>query len=455
MTPAYIAVDFGGGSGRVIAGTVADGRVTLDEVHRFGNRQRRLGGQIYWDFLSLFDDMIVGLGNAVQKGYRILSVGIDTWGVDFGLIDAQGNLLSNPVCYRSPGVDGTLADFCRDVMSEEELYAQAGIQAMDINSLFRLVRMKKTAPALLGAAWRLLFMPDLFSFFLTGEANNEYTIASTSELIDPNTHDWNRSLIERAGLPADIFGPVVTPGMVRGYLTEDVCRQIGVDYQVPVIAVGSHDTASAVYAVQESNGDTGTAYLSSGTWSLLGVLSDTPVLTEAARLGGFTNEGGVGGKIRLLQNITGLWILQRLMAEWEAMGLDVDYDHMLGNAANADIDTVIDVDDDTFASPSNMGEAISSWCSDRGLRAPQGQGETVRVVLQSLADRYRRGIEGLNALLPEPVTRLQIIGGGSRNQLLNRLTAEATGLEIVAGPVEATAVGNILCQAKASPSQND
>lgn len=449
LTPAYIAVDFGGGSGRVIAGTVADGQVQLDEVHRFANHQRRLRGHIYWDFLALFDEMVTGLRRAVEKGYRLRSIGIDTWGVDFGLIDQDGNLLSNPVCYRSPLVNGAAADFYSQVMPEAELYSQCGIQAMDINSLFRLKRMNLTDPTLLRAAYRVLFMPDLFSYFLTRQANNEYTIATTSGLIDARTRSWNTELMFRAGLRREQFGRIVMPGQLRGWLDADIQSQIGVDYDVPVVAVGSHDTASAVYSVQGSYDTDRTAYLSSGTWSLLGVVLDQPVLTEQARLSGFTNEGGVGGKTRLLQNITGLWILQRLMGEWAERGLNVDYDYMLGEAERAEIATVIDVDDPLFGSPMSMQSAIEGYCLTHGLPVPQGQGQIVRVVLQSLAQRYRRGIEALNALLPEPIKRLQIIGGGSRNKLLNRLTAEATGLEIVAGPVEATAIGNILCQAGA------
>lgn len=449
MKEAFIAVDFGGGSGRVIAASIDHNKLTLDELHRFGNRQINMGGHLYWDFLSLFEEMKTGLRKAVEAGYRLVSVGIDTWGVDFGLIDRHGNLLGNPVCYRDPAaVGGVERYFQKNNVSAH--YAEAGIQIMDINTLYRLVDMKEWASDMLAAAHRLLFMPDLFSYFLTGNACNEYTIASTSELIDVNTREWNRALIKRVGLPEHIFGEIVMPGEIRGRLTEDVKRELGIDYDVDVVAVGSHDTASAAYSVTGTYDADGTAFLSSGTWSLLGVILDAPIATEKARLAGFTNEGAVGGKIKFLQNITGLWILQRLIAVWQAEGLSTDYGYLLSEAENADIETVIDVDDSVFTVPSHMDRTIREYCKVHGLKAPETQGETVRCVLQSLAVRYKRGIDEMNSMLPNPIRRLQIIGGGSRNGLLNRLTQEATGLTVDAGPVEATAIGNVLLQAKAN-----
>ena len=448
---AFIAVDFGGGSGRVMAGTIDGHTLRLHEVRRFGNRQVTMGGHTYWNFLSLFDEMVSGLADAVNPGYRIRSIGIDTWGVDFGFIDGQGNLLGNPICYRDGGVAGAAEEFFeRNGITAAEHYSEAGIQVMDINSVYRLARMVGTDPSMVGAASRLLFTPDLFSYFLTGKAMNEYTIASTSGLLDARTRDWNRALMRKAGIPERLFGEIVMPGNVRGQLTEEVKSRIGIDYDVDVVAVGSHDTAGAVYCVDGDYDSSRTAYLSSGTWSLLGVAIDQPILTEAARENGFTNEGGVGGKIRFLQNITGLWILQNLMSEWAEKGLPTDYGTLLSAADEAVTPAIIDVDDPMFHSPRSMTAAIDTYCREHSMAVPSGQGEYVRCVLQSLAHRYKKGVEGLNALLPEPVARLQIIGGGSRNGLLNRLTAEATGLEVVAGPVEATAIGNILLQAKAA-----
>ncbi len=446
MNNAYIAVDFGGGSGRVIAGTIIGGRLTLDEVYRFQNRRVTLGNTVYWDFPALYADMIEGLRLAARK-YRLLSVAIDTWGVDFGLIDARGNLVSNPVCYRDPAVAGVAEEYF-STHSAQEHYAVAGIQVMDINTMFRLIEFRRSRPELLSVAKHLLFMPDLFSYYLTEEVNCEYCIASTSELLDARKRNWNYPLIESLGLDPSMFPPIVMPGTVRGSILPRVREEIGVDYDVKVIAAGSHDTASAVYTAMTDVPDpSATAYLSSGTWSLLGVLTDNPVLTEQARTGGFTNEGGVGGKIRLLQNITGLWILQELMAGWKAAGEGMSYPELVGQSRESSCATVIDVDDPVFATSTDMQQTIVDYCRANGLAVPASKGDFGRCVMLSLADRYRRGIEALNAMLPEPVKYLRIIGGGSRNELLNELTGAATRLPIIAGPAEATAIGNILLQA--------
>ncbi len=443
--PAYIAVDFGGGSGRVIAGIIDDDNsLRLVEIHRFTNRQVRCGKRLYWDFLSLYAEMVEGLRKAVASGLRLRSIGIDTWGVDFGLIDNKGNLICNPLCYRDEAVEGLPEEFFAS-RSRQEHYAVNGTQVMAINTLFRLMALRRDAPALLGAARHLLFMPDLFSFFLTGKPNNEYTIASTSELLDARTRDWDYALIDELGLPRHIFGEIVQPGTSRGMLCDGVARAIGTDYPVEVIAVGSHDTASAVFATATS--DDMTAWLSSGTWSLLGIDLPEPVLTEEARAAGFTNEGAVGGRIRFLQNITGLWMLQRLMAAWSEKGNPIGIVELINEAENADIDTVVDVDDPVFASAADMETIIADYCRRNGLRIPATRGEFARTVISSLAQRYARGIRQLDTFLPSPVKKLRIMGGGSRNKLLNRLTAEAAGIEVEAADVEATAIGNILVQA--------
>lgn len=445
MKEVYLAIDFGGGSGRVIAGYTSGGELQLETIYRFQNRQVRMGGHIYWDFLSLFEDMKKGIRMAVDKGYRILSIGIDTWGVDFGLIDRQGNLLGNPVCYRDSRTDG-MPERVFGRIDQRTHYAVAGTQVMAINTLFQLYAMKQEESPLLKVADKLLFMPDLFSYFLTGVANNEYSIASTSELMDIRNRRWNYPLIRELGLPEHLFCDIVMPGESRGFLKPEVKEELGLDYDVEVIAVASHDTASAVYAIPAGADDEVTAFLSSGTWSLLGVLTDTPVLSEEARVNGFTNEGGAEGKICFLQNITGLWILQRLMGEWAEAGLCTDYDVLIPAAEKAEFASVINVDDTQFTSPVNMADAIIAYCRKNGQQVPETQGEFVKCVLLSLAERYKKGIEGLNRLLSRPVTKLQIIGGGSQNKYLNRLTAQATGLQVTAGPVEATAIGNIRAQ---------
>jgi len=441
MKKTFLAADFGGGSGRVLAGYVEDGEIQLEEIHRFDNRQIRIGKHVYWDFPALFEDMKNGIRKAAQReDLDIVSIGIDTWGVDFGFVDAQGNMLGLPVCYRDERTEGLCQEYI-DTHDVQAHYGKAGIQMMDINSIYQLIAMKRENSPILDVAAHLLFMPDIFCFYLTGVANCEYSIASTSELLDARTRDWNEGLIHQLGLRREMFPPIIMPGTVRGCLTPEVAAELGLSTDVKVVAVGSHDTQSASYVVPK-----GYAFLSSGTWSLLGVTLDEPILTEEARLAGCSNEGAVGGKINFLQNITGLWFLQRLMTEWKERGEDVAYDVILPAAEAAEINTIVDVDAPVFANPKNMEQAITDYCIEHGLQVPQSIGEKVRVVLQSLARRYAKGIEDFNKLLPEPITKINIIGGGSRNQLLNRLTAEATGLEVIAGPVEATGIGNILVQ---------
>lgn len=447
MKDAFIAADFGGSSGRVIAGCIADGQLQLNEIHRFKNGPVTLGNTVYWDFPYLFSELKNGLHKAVRQGYRILSIGIDTWGVDFGLIDKAGNLLSNPVCYRDTA---TLPypDKFFEKTSREEHYAVNGTQVMPINTLFRLMAIRDNSPWILEAAEHLLFTPDLFAYFLTGVPANEYCIASTSELLNASTRTWDRELIRKCGFPERIFGEIVAPGTITGYLTKPVLDEIGADYQIPVVAVGSHDTASAVFAV--TRGDTSDAFLSSGTWSLLGALVEQPVLTKEAMEAGFTNEGAVAFKIRLLQNITGLWILQRLVEQWEKEGTFPGYPALIEAAGQSGCKTVIDVDAPEFATSFNMQHAILEYCKRHALEAPLTQADFVMVVCRSLAERYKKGIEGLNSLLPVPLKKLVIMGGGAKNKLLTELTRQATGLEVAIGPSEATAIGNILMQAQAA-----
>ena len=377
----YLAIDFGGGSGRVVAGTITTegGRKQLHMqlVHRFQNRQVRLGDHVYWDFPALFEDMKAGLRKAAQMGLKVAGIAVDTWGVDFGLIDRQGNLVGNPVCYRDARTQG-MADHFFSHTDRTDHYAVNGTQVMEINTLFQLLSMKRANSPQLQIADRLLFTPDLFSFFLTGEANTEYTIASTSEMLNATTRSWHWPLIDRIGLPRHLFCPIVMPGTVRGQLRADIAEETGLG-QVDVIAVGSHDTASAVAAVPAKADERPVAFISSGTWSLLGVELDAP----------------------------------------------------------------------EFQNPKSMQQAIRGYCERQALDVPQTKADLTRVVLQSLAAKYAEATQALNAMLPEPIKKLHIIGGGSQNKLLNRLTQQALGIPVEAGPVEATAIGNILTQALA------
>lgn len=439
MKDIYLACDFGGGSGRVMAGWLENEKVCLEEVYRFANRQIKLGNTLYWDFPALFQDMKDGLRKAAaQYGDRIVFIGIDTWGVDFGILDRHGHLLGLPVCYRDTRTQG-LPERYFATRNRHEHYRHNGTQVMEINTLFQLLSMKEASlpsegiPFLSGT--KLLFMPDLFRYFLTGHIANEYTIASTSELLNASTRNWDWDLIDDAGLPRSLFQPIVMPGTDCGTILPDIADETGLSKEVKVIAVASHDTASAVMSIPEF--EVPTAYISSGTWSLLGITVDEPILTPEACDAGFTNEGGANGKITFLSNITGLWILQQLAKEWQTN----DWAALTAEARKATRIPLIDVDDSAFTAPDSMQQAIFKAVGHELTR-----GETVRCVLESLAHRYATAICNLNKMLPYPVRRLHIIGGGSQNTLLNELTAKTTGLTVTTGDVEATAIGNILCQ---------
>ncbi len=442
MKETFLAVDFGAGSGRVMAGFLEEGKIVLEELHRFANRQIKLGEVLYWDFPALFQEMKNGIAEAAKRGYCVRSIGVDTWGVDFGLIDKAGNLLGNPVCYRDERTSGVPERFFEKANPSEH-YAETGIQVMAINSLYQLLSMKEAGDVRLDCADRLLFMPDLFNYYLTGVAANEYTIASTSELLDAKRRTWSEKTIAEAGLPERLFCPLVLPGTVLGTVKADVAAELGLTDDVQVVAIGSHDTASAVFAAPA--GGKGNAFLSSGTWSLLGTMLDEPICSEAARQAGFSNEGGIDG-VCFLQNITGLWIVQRLMAEWKADGRTTDYGEIIAAAEASTVRSIISVDASDFKNPPCMEAAIRNYCKANGVEVPETQGDLMRCVCESLAARYKEGIEGLNALLSHPIEKLNIIGGGCQNRLLNRLTAEALGIPVLAGPVEATALGNIALQ---------
>ncbi len=385
----YLAIDFGGGSGRVIAGKLENGKLEMELIHRFPNRQVRLGNHVYWDFLALFEDMKTGLKMAGAKGLKVDGIAIDTWGVDFGLIDKDGNLLGNPVCYRDARTKGMPEEVFKQIDPSAH-YAINGTQVMEINTLFQLYSLKKANSPQLEKAAHLLFTPDLFSYYLTGEANNEYTIASTSELLNATTKDWDWETIDQLGLPRHIFGKIVMPGTVRGKLRRDIAEETGLG-EVDVIAVGSHDTASAVAAVPATEDEYPMAFISSGTWSLLGVEIEKPILTEEARKAEFTNEGGIGGRITFLQNITGLWIMQRLMAEWKENGEEQQFDIILPQAEEAHINAIIPVDDAAFQNPASHAAGYH-----RLLRHPSVAGSSD---------------QGRNRALRTPVTGCQVCRG--------------------------------------------
>jgi rhamnulokinase len=438
------AVDLGGSGGRVIVGDVGPGRLELHEVHRFGNRPVLTRGTLHWDVLRLYCEILDGLRAAGQL-FDLASVGVDSWGVDYGLLDATGALLGNPVHYRDARTEGVPERVLARI-GADELYATTGTAQLPLNTIYQLAAAAGT-PAL-EAARTLLLMPDLFAYWLTGQVGAEVTNASTTQLYDVRTGRWATALMERAGIPARIFPPLRYPGDTIGPLTPEVCAGSGLDRGVPVIAVGSHDTASAVAAVPAVSQDF--AYISCGTWSLVGMELDGPVLTEESRLANFTNETGVDGTIRYLRNVTGLWLLQESVRAWAAQGTAPDLSALLDEAAAAPgLRSVIDAGDREFLSAGDMPARIAGACQRSGQPVPRSQAETVRCVLDSLALAHWRAIRQVQQLSGRGADVIHIVGGGARNRLLCQLTADACGLPVLAGPAEATAIGNIGMQARA------
>ncbi len=441
----YIAADFGAGSGRIIVGEHTPSGILLEEVHRFPNRQVRLGGTLYWDFLSLFEELKAGLKKAFARYGDIVSIGVDTWGVDFGLLDRQGHLLGNPVCYRDARTAGILEKVFVKI-PPETLYGYTGNQFMEINTAFQLYSLALSEDPQLRCAGKLLFMPDLFNYFLSGVAVNEHTIASTSQLYNPLIGGWAQPVVEQLGIPGGILQRIVPAGTVLGEILPEVSAETG-GAGVRIVAVGSHDTASALASV-EADGENW-AFISSGTWSLMGIQTTKPILTEAAMRSDFTNEGTVDGNIRFLRNITGLWLLQCVMKEWEAEGKNREFDELIAEAEQSAFASVVDVDDPSFACPASMQEAICTCCRHSGQEIPRTGGEYMRLIAHSLATKYAEVKTKLEACSGRKIDTIHIVGGGSRNRLINRLTEELTGARVVPGAVEATAIGNIRTQIKA------
>ena len=448
MTPAtaVAAVDLGASGGRVMMGTVGRGQqLELQELHRFPNVPVRVLGTLHWDVLALFQGVLDGLGAAARAGAGLASLGIDTWGVDYGLLDADGTLLGNPVHYRDTRTEGMAGQVLARVPAAE-LYAITGIQQLPLNTIFQLAAAVGTPQ--LAAARTLLMIPDLLAYWLTGQAGAEVTNASTTQLYDVRAQAWATSLMTRVGIPPGIFPPLRRPGDIIGELLPRITTETGLATPVPVLAVGSHDTASAVAAVPAQG--PGFAYISCGTWSLVGMELPGPVLSEASFKANFTNEAGIDGTIRYLRNVMGLWLLQESMRTWSARGTPADLDTLLAAAAEAPaLRAVIDPDDPHFLTPGDMPGRIAHACRRTGQDPPADPGATVRCILDSLALAYRRTIAEVQELSGRHVDTVHIVGGGARNALLCQLTADACGLPVVAGPVEAAALGNVLVQARA------
>jgi rhamnulokinase len=445
MTTAnFLAIDLGAESGRAILGHLGD-RLAIEEIHRFANGPVRLANHLHWDVLHLWQEIRAGLRLAAQGG-ELTGIGVDTWGVDFGLLDEADRLLGNPHHYRDDRTNGMVDTVCK-LVPREEIYRQTGIQFMQLNTLFQLFAMRHTKDPSLEVAAKLLNMPDMFNFWLTGEKASEFTIASTTQCYNPVEKRWADELLAALELPRHIFQNTIQPGTVLGPVLPWVAEDAS-SGRVPVVAVGGHDTASAVAAVPTENDDF--IYISSGTWSLIGIEASQSIISAASLDYNLTNEGGVGGKIRFLKNLMGMWLLQESRREWARAGQNYSYDELTQLAADAPaLQSLIYPGDEAFLPPGNMVERIQCSCQKTGQSAPKSVGEVVRCILESLALEYRWNVEKLRELSGKSLPTIHIIGGGSRNRLLNQFTADATGCMVVAGPVEATAIGNIIVQAAA------
>mgnify|MGYP005836382691 FL=1 len=440
----FLAFDLGAESGRAVLGTLDDTGLELTEIHRFPNGPVRILDSLHWDVLRLFQEMKAALAKAAP--YDLRGIGVDTWGVDWALLDASGSLVGLPYHYRDRRTDGMMARVFERV-PREEVFERTGIQFMEINTLYQLYAMSLRQPELLAAARTFLMMPDLFNYWLTGQKVCEFTEATTSQFYDPRAGDWARGLLERLSLPHQILAPVVPPGTVLGPLLSSVRDEVGLG-AVPVIAPACHDTGSAVVAVPAEGPDF--MYISSGTWALEGIEVSSPVITAETLRHNFTNEGGAGGTFRLLKNIVGLWLVQECRREWAREGHQMSYDELTRLAAEAEpFRSLVNPDHPVFMPPGDMPRRIQTYCQETGQPVPETYGQVVRTALESLALRFRMALEQLESIAGRRLSPIHIVGGGSQNRLLNQLTADATGRPVIAGPVEATAMGNIIVQAVA------
>ena len=449
----YFAVDLGATSGRTILGTLADGKLEQEELTRFPNNLIETGGHFYWDIYALYLEMIKGLQIVGKRGIDLSSIGIDTWGVDFVFIGDDDAILRNPMAYRDPHTFGAMEEYLSHVVPQREVYDITGIQFMNFNSLFQLYAMRKANNSAMQHCKKVLFMPDALSWMLTGEAVCEYTIASTSQMLDPKTGDLSEKLIESVGMKRSQFGRMVQPGTQIGVLTEEVQKMTGLG-AVPVIAVAGHDTGSAVAAVPAK--DEHFAYLSSGTWSLMGIETQNAIINDRSYELNFTNEGGIEGTTRFLKNICGMWLYERCRKEWPEEVRQLSHPELQGSAMQVEaFRSIINPDDKAFANPPSMIEAIQQYCRETKQAVPETPAEICRCIFDSLALRYRQVFGWLKEFADFNLTVLHVIGGGSLNKYLTQFTADACGVEVLAGPQECTAIGNMMLQAKASGDVSD
>jgi rhamnulokinase len=440
----FLAFDIGASSGRAIIGHLNDNIISLKEIYRFYNGMTLIHGRYHWDIFRIFEDIKKGMKEAVDQNEIPASIGIDTWGVDYGLLDEAGHILELPYAYRDHRTDKAMDDLFR-IIPKEELYNLTGIQFLQFNTVFQLYAAVRDRLPIMKLSEDLLFIPDLLNYLLTGVKRSEFSFATTSQLYNPRTKAWAPEIFEKIGISVDIMQEIVDPGSIIGGLSEDILNETGMP-RVMVTAVASHDTGSAIAAIPAEDEDF--AYISSGTWSLMGIESNIPVISLKSLAFNFTNEGGVAGTFRVLKNIMGLWLIQECKRSWADAGADFSYQALANMASSSKhFKTLIDPDHSSLLNPKNMPEALSSLARTAMEPEMENPGEFSRCIFESLAFRYRQTVEELKQISDKDIRKIHIIGGGSQNELLCRFTANATGLPVIAGPAEGTALGNIMVQA--------
>lgn len=440
-----LAFDFGASSGRAILGTFDGKKLTVEEIHRFSNDPVEIRGSLHWDILRLFYEIKQGILKCVNSGHGDLaSIAVDTWGVDFGLLDEKGNLLGNPYHYRDKLTDGMMEEVFK-LIPREEMYKKTGIQFMKLNTVFQLFALKHHDIPALREAKTMLLTPDLLNYFLTGIKSTEYSIASTTQLLEPGKREWSKEIIRRLELPEGIFTDIVPSGTIIGKLSPEIAKELRTA-EIPVVATAGHDTQSAIASVPSTENDF--VYISCGTWSLMGVEIGKPNLSDKSYEMAFTNEVGVEDKVSYMTNIMGLWLVQESKRQWDREGLNLSFRDLESMAWSAEaFKSFIDPDHDSFIAPGNMPERIAQFCRNTNQSAPEGKGDVVRCIMQSLAMKYRLTVEKLEEILGKKLPVIHMVGGGIKDEMLCQFTADATGREVIAGPVEATSIGNLMVQA--------
>lgn len=443
----YLSIDLGATSGRTIIAKYDGERVEMSELTRFETTQIHRDGHVFWDFPHLHEEILLALQKVKTEGITLTSIGVDTWGCDVAFFGKDGELIGLPYCYRDPHTDGAMERYFAECMPSQELYERTGIQFMPFNTLFQLDTIRRENKDAFTKADKVLFMPDAIVYVLTGEAVMEQTVASTSQMLNPQTGDLDTKILASIGMKRERFGRLVKPGERVGVLSRKVQEMTGLG-PVPVVAVGSHDTASAVASIPAEDGNY--AYLSCGTWSLLGIESPTPIINESSFQHNFTNEGGLDGTIRFLKNITGLWLMEQCRKEWTEGQVPTDVNELNALCLNSSLQSLINPDDPRFAHPDSMTAAIRDYLAETGQELPQEPADYVRVIFRSLAHRYAEVVELLRAISPIDIQRLHVIGGGSKNNFLMQFAADALQIPVIAGPKEGTALGNALVQIRAA-----